>query len=125
VIKEFADEETRIHCVCNNPDSTMIFTMEELLPKAFGPDNLLKKKIDQEWFVYILKCADGSHYSGITNDINKRIAKHNTGKGAKYTRGRGPVALYKSFGPYSKSDALKLEHKIKKLSKKEKLQFND
>jgi cytidine deaminase len=44
VIKEFADEETRIHCVCNNPDSTMVFTMEELLPKAFGPDNLLKKR---------------------------------------------------------------------------------
>jgi len=78
----------------------------------------------QKWYVYILECADGTLYTGITNNLEKRIKKHNEGKGAKYTRGRGPVALVKSFTLNSKSEALKLERRIKKLSKEEKLNFN-
>jgi predicted GIY-YIG superfamily endonuclease len=75
------------------------------------------------WYIYILKCADGTLYTGITNNLDKRIQKHNEGKGAKYTRGRGPVALVKSFTCNSKGEALKLEYHIKQLSKDEKLNF--
>lgn len=78
----------------------------------------------QKWYVYILKCSDGTLYTGITNNLEKRIKKHNEGKGAKYTRGRGPVALVKSFTLNSKSEALKLERKIKNLPKEEKLNYN-
>lgn len=77
-----------------------------------------------KWYVYILECADGTLYTGITKNLEKRIAQHNEGKGAKYTRGRGPLTLVKSFTLNSKSEALKLEYKIKKLSKEEKLKFN-
>lgn len=77
------------------------------------------------WHIYILQCSDGTLYTGITNDLEKRIRQHNEGKGAKYTRGRGPVALVKSFKRFSKGDALKLEYKIKKLSKEDKLKFDD
>ncbi len=78
----------------------------------------------QKWYVYILKCADGTLYTGITNNLDKRIQQHNEGKGAKYTRGRGPVALVKSFTCPSKGEALKLEYRIKQLSKDEKLSFS-
>ena len=73
------------------------------------------------WFVYILKCFDDSLYTGITNNLEKRIATHNAGKGAKYTKGRLPVTLIKKFEVESKSEALKLEIKIKKLSREQKL----
>lgn len=79
----------------------------------------------QTWYIYILECADETLYTGITNDLEKRIRQHNEGKGAKYTRGRGPVALVKSFKRLTKSDALKLEYKIKRLSREEKLNFTD
>lgn len=72
------------------------------------------------WFVYILKCFDDSLYVGITNNIKKRLDVHNSGKGAKYTRGRLPVELLKYFEVDNKSIALKIEFKIKKLSRKEK-----
>lgn len=77
----------------------------------------------QTWFVYILKCADQTLYTGITNDLEKRIQKHNEGKGAKYTRGRGPVSLVGFSVCYSQGEALKLEYKIKKLSRDEKLNY--
>jgi putative endonuclease len=75
------------------------------------------------WAVYILQCSDEkqSLYCGMTNDLDKRIATHNAGKGAKFTRGRLPAVLLKSFECGSKSEALKLEYKIKKLSRDKKL----
>jgi len=76
-----------------------------------------------KWIVYILRCCDGTLYTGITNNLEKRIEQHNERKGAKYTRGRGPVALVKSFEVLSKSEALKLEYKIKQLSREEKLNY--
>jgi predicted GIY-YIG superfamily endonuclease len=79
----------------------------------------------QEWYIYILKCSDGTLYTGITNNLDKRIKQHNEGKGAKYTRGRGPVALVKFFTRLTKGEALKLEYQIKQLSKQEKLDFNE
>ena len=74
-----------------------------------------------EWYVYILECSDKTLYTGATNDVIKRVKKHINGTGAKYTRGRGPMTLMWSYGVSSKSDALKLEYKIKKLTKSRKL----
>ncbi len=77
----------------------------------------------ERWFVYLLKCFDDSIYCGITNNLEKRIETHNKGIGAKYTRGRLPVTLAKFFEVASKSDALKLEIKIKKMKKTDKLKY--
>lgn len=76
---------------------------------------------EKPYWVYILRCADGSLYTGITDDVERRAAAHNAGKGAKYTRGRGPVAVaYRELCP-DKSAALRRELEIKKLSRAEKL----
>jgi putative endonuclease len=66
-----------------------------------------------DWKVYLLKCSDNSLYCGITNDMEARIAKHNAGKGAKYTQSRLPVKLMALSKELSKSEALKLEYYIK------------
>lgn len=72
------------------------------------------------WTVYILECFDKTYYCGITNDIDKRLAAHNSGKGARYTKGRRPVILLYQEEASSKSSALKREYQIKQMSKKEK-----
>ncbi|MBU5460787.1 GIY-YIG nuclease family protein [Anaerostipes sp. MSJ-23] len=72
-------------------------------------------------YTYILKCKDESLYTGWTNDIEHRIKMHNAGKGAKYTRGRGPVELVYLEIFDSKKEAMSQEARIKKLSRKEKL----
>lgn len=72
-------------------------------------------------YTYILKCKDESLYTGWTNDIKHRIKMHNAGKGAKYTRGRGPVELVYLEIFDSKKEAMSREARIKKLSRKEKL----
>lgn len=71
-------------------------------------------------YIYIIKCGDGSLYTGWTNNLEKRFNDHSLGKGAKYTRGRGPLELvyYETFD--DKKDAMKREYAIKKLSKSEK-----
>lgn len=75
---------------------------------------------DRQYFTYMLRCGDGSLYTGYTDDLMKRIATHAAGKGAKYTRSHLPVALayYEAFP--TKSEALKREAAIKKLTKAEK-----
>lgn len=73
------------------------------------------------WFVYILRCGDGTLYTGITDDVEKRLAAHRAGKGAKYTRGRGPLELVYTEQQPDKSAALRREIAIKKLSRQEKL----
>ncbi len=73
------------------------------------------------YYVYILECRDGTLYVGSTNDIDKRVSVHNAGKGAKYTRGRIPVALRYSEVFETKGEALKREMAIKSLSRAEKL----
>lgn len=76
---------------------------------------------EKRWYVYMVECSDKTLYTGISNNVSKRISDHNEGKGAKYTRGRLPVALkWVQICP-NKSEASKLEYKIKKLSRKEKL----
>lgn len=73
------------------------------------------------WFVYMLLCRDGSLYTGITNNLQKRILAHNSGKeGARYTKSRRPVKLVYSEQVESRSEASKLEYQIKKLSRAKK-----
>lgn len=75
------------------------------------------------YYIYMLKCKDGSIYTGYTDNIYKRIVKHRSGKGAKYTRGRGPFELvhYESF--LTKEEAMQREAAIKKLTKEAKLKL--
>lgn len=75
------------------------------------------------WFVYMLRCGDGTLYTGITDDVQKRLAAHRAGKGAKYTRGRGPLELVYQEELPDKSDALKREYAIKRLRREEKEQL--
>lgn len=73
------------------------------------------------YWVYILRCSDGTLYTGITGCLERRLAAHNSGTGAKYTRGRGPVVLvYREACP-DKSAALRREYDVKRLSRREKL----
>lgn len=72
------------------------------------------------WYVYILRCGDGTLYTGITDDVPRRLAAHRSGKGAKYTRGRGPLELVYQEQVPNKSAALKREIAIKKLTRREK-----
>lgn len=69
------------------------------------------------WTIYILKCADTSLYTGITNDLPRRIAQHESGKGAKYTRHRSPLVLVYEEASENRSEASKREAAIKKLSR--------
>ena len=70
---------------------------------------------NREWLVYLIRCADESLYCGITNDIERRLSAHNSGEGAKYTKFRLPVELVGVSSKMTKSDALKLERRIKRL----------
>lgn len=69
----------------------------------------------REWIVYLIRCSDESLYCGITNNLKKRLTEHDSGKGAKYTKSRGPVELVAASSKMSKSDALKFEYRIKQL----------
>lgn len=73
------------------------------------------------WFVYMARCVDGTLYTGTAVDVPARIAAHNAGKGARYTRGRGPLALCAKYRCGSRGDALRLELAIKRLSRAAKL----
>ncbi|MBT7703761.1 GIY-YIG nuclease family protein [Candidatus Peregrinibacteria bacterium] len=74
------------------------------------------------WHVYIIECSDETLYTGITTDVDRRIEEHNTSlKGAKYTKGRGPVKLIYSCKIGDRAAASKEEYRIKQLSRKEKL----
>ena len=77
----------------------------------------------KEWTVYILECKDGSLYTGITDDLERRLAAHSSGKGAKYTRGRGPLKLRYREYCMSRSAALKREFAIKQMTKADKTEL--
>ena len=74
-------------------------------------------------FVYIVRCRDDSLYIGTARDIDARLAQHDAGKGAKYTRSRGPVKLVWSEGPMTVSRALRREHQLKLLTRPQKNAF--
>ena len=77
--------------------------------------------MEKSWTVYILECGDGTLYTGVTDDLPRRLRAHEEGRGAKYTRGRAPLTLrYREAAP-DKSAALKRECAIKRLSRREKL----
>ena len=76
--------------------------------------------MEKQWVVYILECKDGSLYTGITDRLEHRLAAHRAGKGAKYTKGRGPLTLRYLEDCSGRSAALKREFYIKNLSKTEK-----
>jgi putative endonuclease len=73
-----------------------------------------------EWSIYMVRCRDGSLYTGIATDIERRFAEHQTGKGAKYLRGRAPLKLAFKKRIGSRSSALKIERMIKRLPKTKK-----
>ena len=75
------------------------------------------------WVVYLVKCNDDSLYCGVTNNLEKRIAVHNKGKGSRYTRSRLPVVLMVVSVPMSMSSALKLEYKVKQQRKNCKIDY--
>ena len=81
--------------------------------------NLPKEK--SSWFLYILKCRDGSLYTGITTDIDKRVTAHNEGRGARFTSGRTPVKLLYYEKQEDRSKATKREREVKKLTRQQKL----
>ena len=71
-------------------------------------------------YTYIVKCSDGTYYTGYTNDLEKRLLAHNAGKGAKYTRNRLPVEMVYFEEYEDKSEAMKREYAIKRLTRKQK-----
>ena len=81
---------------------------------------LTPRHATSRWLVYVLRCSDGSLYTGITNDLPKRLKAHATGKASRYTRSRLPVALAYREPQKSKSAALKRELAIKRLRRAEK-----
>lgn len=77
------------------------------------------------WFVYLALCADDTLYTGIARDVAARIALHNRGRGARYTRGRGPLRVLATRPCASQSEALRLELKLKALSRDDKFALAD
>jgi predicted GIY-YIG superfamily endonuclease len=76
--------------------------------------------MDKSWYLYILRCGDGTLYTGITTDVEARLEMHRSGKGAKYTRGRGPLELVYREECENHSQALKRELAVKAMSREEK-----
>ena len=84
-----------------------------------------KSSAERDWCIYIVECADHTLYTGCTNNLEQRLAAHNQGQGAKYTRGRLPVRLVYQERQLTHSQALQREHQIKQLSHQEKTQLAD
>lgn len=76
---------------------------------------------DKDWYLYVLECGDGTLYTGITTDVDRRLKQHREGKGAKYTRSRGPLKLLRSWKYVSRSAASVAEYAFKQLPRSEKL----
>jgi putative endonuclease len=87
------------------------------VPKKKKQPAAKARPVKKKWHLYVLLCKDGTLYCGITNDLERRISQHNAGKGARYTRGRGPVSLRRSWPQKNKSAALRAEFSFKKLSR--------
>jgi putative endonuclease len=77
------------------------------------------------WCVYVIRCGDGTLYAGVTNDLEQRIAAHRSGRGARYTRGRGPLTLLHQEPARTRSAALKREYQLKRMRREAKLAFLD
>lgn len=75
------------------------------------------------YFFYVVECSDTTLYAGYTNDVERRVAVHNAGKGAKYTKARLPVKCIYSEGFITKNEAMKAEYAFKQLTRKHKLEY--
>jgi putative endonuclease len=75
---------------------------------------------DKQHAVYILECGDGTYYTGYTNELDRRMQMHENGKGAKYTRGRGPLKLLFHAVFQTKQEAMQAEYAIKRMNRKSK-----
>ncbi len=80
-------------------------------------------KVADGWFVYILECRDNTLYTGITNNLEKRMATHKAGKGSKYVKARGFKKMLHTIKVATKSEALKMEYRIKQLERNDKITF--
>ena len=80
---------------------------------------------NRNWVLYILECCDGTLYTGITSDLCRRLSEHQSGTGAKYTKGRSPVKLIYTEEYGSRSDASKREVEVKRMSRGDKLLLAD
>jgi putative endonuclease len=65
------------------------------------------------WYLYLVRCGDGSIYTGVSTDVARRLAEHRSGKGARYLRGRGPLLLVRKIRIGDRGDALKVERRVK------------
>lgn len=79
-----------------------------------------KIKEEKQWTVYLLECADGTLYCGVTTDLSVRLLRHNQGTASKYTRSRRPVVCVAQSPPMDKSSAFSLEYRVKRLPKAKK-----
>ena len=77
------------------------------------------------WRVYVVRCGDGTFYTGIAKDVARRLAQHAAGEGARYTRGRGPIRLWWQSAAMAKSEALSLEYRLKGLTHQQKVALKD
>lgn len=88
------------------------------------PTVLYRRAVMSQWYVYMLRCSDGTYYSGVTTDLERRIKEHNgegaAGKGAKYTKARRPVRLAYSEPVTDRSTAQKREHALRQMTRAEK-----
>ena len=89
----------------------------------FKLKNKMTPAPSRDWAVYIVECRDGTLYTGITNNVQRRLNQHNKGKGCKYTKTRYPVKLRGYVEGFTKSEALKIEYKIKQLPSIAKVHF--
>ena len=96
-----------------------LFTMMMALIRL----NLKRFIMDHKAYMYVLECRDGSYYTGYTTDVRRRLAVHNSGKGAKYTRARLPVKLIYAQGFSSKAEAMSAEALLKRKKRSQKEQF--
>lgn len=88
------------------------------------PAHTWERALDERpWHVYLVACADGTLYCGVTNDLARRMAAHDAGTGARYTRGRGPVRLVWSERAASRGEALRRELAVKRMSRVGKLRL--
>lgn len=93
-----------------------------MLPRI-GQKGAERRVAGISWFVYVLQCSDLSLYTGVTNDLERRLGEHQSGSGCKYTRGRTPVELIASKRLDTRAEAQVLEHRLKKMKRQQKLQF--
>jgi len=99
-----------------NDDGSGAFTSLCDSPHNPTPQSAIPNPQSPRWWVYLLRCADGTLYTGCTTNLARRLAQHDAGRGARYTRGRGPVTLLGACSCADQAEALRLERRVKGLT---------